>query len=116
MAAVAAAFWVSGGHAWVHRAAPQPAAALTISGVSSRIRNAGEKAFLHVDGHAANDGEGAAALPPLEIRVAANDGRVTRYKLGTFERQMEPGERFAFSSRLDVPKSGVKTVLVTFGE
>jgi len=116
MAAVAAAFWVSGGHALVHHASPQPAAALTISGVSSRIQNAGEKTFLHVDGHAANDGEGAAALPPLEIRVASNDGRVARYKLGTFKHQMEPGERFAFSSRLDVPKSGVKTVSVTFGE
>ncbi|NGO53514.1 hypothetical protein [Allomesorhizobium camelthorni] len=116
MAAVAAAFWVSGGHALIHHALPQPAAALTISGISSRIQTAGAKSFLHVDGHAANDGEAAAALPPLEIRVAANDGRVTRYKLGAYARQMEPGERFAFSSRLDVPKSGVKTVSVTFGE
>ena len=116
MAAIAAAFWVSGGHALVHHTSPQPAAALTISGVSSRIQAAGEKSFLHVDGHAANDGEGAVALPSLEIRVASNDGRVTRYKLGTYARQMEPGERFAFSSRLDVPKSGVKTVSVTFGE
>jgi hypothetical protein len=119
MAAVAAAFWVSGGHALVHHASPQPTparTALTISDVSSRIQTAGAKTFLHVDGHAANDGEGVAALPPLEIRVASNNGRVTRYKLGTYARQMEPGERFAFSSRLDVPKSGVKTVLVTFGE
>ncbi|EHK58026.1 hypothetical protein [Allomesorhizobium alhagi] len=116
MAAVAAAFWVSGGHALIHHAAPKPAAALTISGVSSRIKTAGEKRFLHVDGHAANDGEGTAALPPLEIRIASNDGRVTSYKLGTYARQMRPGERFAFSSRLDVPKSGVKTVSVTFGE
>jgi len=116
MAAVAAAFWVSGGHALVRHASPQPAAALTISGVSSRIQNAGAKSFLHVDGHATNDGEGAAALPRLEIRVASNDGRVTRYKLGTYARQMEPGEGFAFSSRLDMPKSGVKTVSVTFGE
>jgi hypothetical protein len=116
MAAVAAAFWVSGGHALIRDASPQPAAALTISGVSSRIQTAGEMSFLHVDGHAANDGNGAAALPPLEIRVASNDGQVTRYKLGTYARQIEPGERFAFSSRLDVPKSGVKTVSVTFGE
>lgn len=118
MAAVAAAFWVSGGHALVRQVSPvgSPSAALTISDVSSRIQTAGSKSFLHVDGHAANDGEEAAALPPLEIRVASNDGRVTRYKLGTYARQMEPGERFAFSSRLDVPKSGVKTVSVTFGE
>jgi hypothetical protein len=119
MAAAAAAFWLSGGHALIRPAllSPEPGrTTLTISGVSSRIQNAGAKSFLHVDGHAANDGEGAAALPPLEIRVASNDGRVTRYKLGTYARQIEPGERFAFSSRLDVPKSGVKTVSVTFGE
>jgi hypothetical protein len=29
---------------------------------------------------------------------------------------MAPGETFAFSSRLDVPKNGVKTVSVTFAE
>jgi hypothetical protein len=116
MAAVAAAFWISGGHALVRPAAPQPAAALTISGVSSRIETAGRNSFLHIDGHAANDGTAAADLPPLEIRVASNDGRVTRYNLGTSGRAMKPGDKFAFSSRLDVPKSGVKTVSVTFGE
>lgn len=119
MAAVAAAFWVSGGHALIRPALllAQPAGtALTISDVSSRIQTVGARSFLHVDGHAANDGEGSAALPPLEIRVASNDGSVTRYKLGTSARRMKPGERFTFSSRLDVPKSGVKTVSVTFGE
>jgi hypothetical protein len=116
MAAVAAAFWISGGHALVRPAAPQPAAALTISGVSSRIETAGRNSFLHIDGHAANDRTAAADLPPLEIRVASNDGRVTRYNLGTSGRAMKPGDKFAFSSRLDVPKSGVKTVWVTFGE
>jgi hypothetical protein len=29
---------------------------------------------------------------------------------------MASGETFAFSSRLDVPKNGVKTVSVTFGD
>jgi hypothetical protein len=89
---------------------------LTISDVSSRIQTVGARSFLHVDGYAANDGEGSAALPPLEIRVASNDGSVTRYKLGTSARRMKAGERFTFSSRLDVPKSGVKTVSVKFGE
>ena len=116
MAAVAAAFWVSGGHALMRHISPPPAAALSISGVSSRIEMAGSRTFLHVDGHAANDGTAEAALPPLEIRVASNDGRVTRYKLGTSGRAMKPGDKFAFSSRLDVPKYGVKTVSVTFGE
>ena len=55
-------------------------------------------------------------LPALEIRVTGNDGRITRYRLGTAARPLAPGETFAFSSRLDVPKNGVKTVSVTFAE
>ena len=39
-----------------------------------------------------------------------------RYRLGTSGRPLAPGEAFAFSSRLDVPKNGVKSVSVTFGE
>ena len=59
---------------------------------------------------------GRRPLPPLEIRVTGNDGRTTRYTLGTSGRPLAPGERFAFSSRLEVPKNGVKTVSVTFAE
>ena len=55
-------------------------------------------------------------LPSLGIAVTGNDGRITRYRLGTSGRPIAPGETFAFSSRLDVPKNGVKTVSVTFGE
>jgi hypothetical protein len=71
---------------------------------------------LFVDGEAANDGAAAQQLPPLEIVVTGNDGRITRYRLGTSGRPLAPGETFAFSSRLDVPKNGVKTVSVSFGE
>ena len=72
--------------------------------------------MLFVDGEAANDGPAAELLPPLEIVVAASDGSTTRYRLGTNGRRLAPGETFAFSSRLDAPKSGVKTVSVMFGE
>jgi hypothetical protein len=72
--------------------------------------------LLFIDGEASNDGNGASALPPLEIRVTGNDGRITRYTLGTAGRPLAPGERFAFSSRLDVPKNGVRTVSVAFAE
>ena len=46
--------------------------------------------------------------------VTGNDRRITRYTLGTSNRSLAPGERFGFSSRLDVPRNGVKTVSVTF--
>ncbi|MCA0011219.1 hypothetical protein LB561_07875 [Mesorhizobium sp. B292B1B] len=112
-----AAFWVSGGHALVRQApllAGGPASALSISGVTSRVDASG--AVLFVDGEAANDGANPATLPPLEIRVTGNDGRTTRYTLGTSSRSLAPSERFGFASRLDVPRNGVRTVSVTFAE
>ena len=117
---VAASFWVSGGHAFIRGlpilAAPQPAPMLVISGVTSRVDVSGPRPLLFVDGEAVNGGNVAGQLPELEIRVTGNDGRTTRYNLGTFGRSMSPGERFAFSSRLDVPKNGVRTVSVAFAE
>ncbi len=115
----AAAFWVSGGHALV-RALPliaqgEPPRALRLSGVTSRVEGSSARPLLFVDGEAANDGDAAQALPPLDILVTGHDGRVTRYRLGTNGRPLAPGQIFAFSSRLDAPKSGVRTVSVAFG-
>ncbi|RWA71661.1 hypothetical protein [Mesorhizobium sp.] len=112
------AFWVSGGHALVRQspfwAASEPASALSISGVTSRIDASGLKPVLFVDGEAANDGATSEPLPPLEIRVTDKASNVIRYRLGTSDRSLAPGERFGFSSRLDVPRNGVKTVSVIF--
>lgn len=112
------AFWVSGGHVLFHENAffgpDRATSALSISGVSSRVDSSGHRPVLLVDGEAGNDGMEAAELPPLEIRVTGNDGRITRYGLGTSGRTLPPGERFAFSSRLDVPRNGVTAVSVTF--
>jgi len=111
-------FWVSGGHALVRQgpfwATPAPTSALTISGVTSRIDGSGLKPVLFVDGEAANDGSRSEELPPLEIRVTDNSANIIRYRLGTSNRSLAPGERFGFSSRLDVPKDGVRTVSVIF--
>ncbi len=112
------AFWVSGGHVLFHENAffgpDRATTALSISSVSSRVDSSGHRPVLLVDGEAGNDGMEAAELPPLEIRVTGNDGRITRYGLGTSGRTLPPGERFAFSSRLDVPRNGVTAVSVTF--
>ncbi|KAA3451139.1 hypothetical protein C7I87_08630 [Mesorhizobium sp. SARCC-RB16n] len=117
--AALAAFWVSGGHALVRQApflSGAQASALTISGITSRVDASGANPVLFVDGEAANDGARPATMPPLEIRVTGNDGRTIRYTLGTSGRSLASGERFGFASRLDVPKNGVRTVLVTFAE
>ncbi|TIQ22693.1 MAG: hypothetical protein E5X51_05685 [Mesorhizobium sp.] len=119
LSAAFAAFWISGGHALVRQAplllaAQKTGAALTISGVTSRIDASGPKPVLFVGGEAANDGASPSPLPPLEIRVTGNDRRTTRYTLETFNRSLAPGERFGFSSRLDMPRNGVRTVSVTF--
>ena len=117
---VVAAFWASGGHALVRQApfvsASKPTAALRISEVDSRVDATGAKPVLFVDGQAMNDGTADAQMPALEIVVTDNSGQITRYRLGTSGRTLPPGERFAFSSRLDVPKNGVKTVSVGFAE
>ena len=116
----AAAFWVSGGHSLVRNAPffaqPSQERALRISGVTSRVDVSGLRPILFVDGEAANDGKVGEVLPPFDILVTGKDGLVTRYRLGTSGHSLPPGETFAFSSRLDVPKNGVKTVSVTFGE
>ncbi|BCM21912.1 hypothetical protein MJ8_57230 [Mesorhizobium sp. J8] len=113
-----ASFWVSGGHALVRQSpfwtTAAPTSALTISGVTSRIDASGLKPVLFVDGEAANDGMRSETLPPLEIRVTDNNANITRYRLGTSNRSLAPGERFGFSSRLDVPKDGIRTVSVVF--
>lgn len=110
-------FWVSGGYALVlPQGGLSAGPAFTLSDISSRVDASGPRPVLFVDGQAGNDGAVGAAMPGLEIRVASLDGAITRYKLGTSSRRLGPGERFAFSSRLDVPRNGVKSVSVTFAE
>lgn len=119
MAVVLAAFWVAGGHALL-RDMPsvlgpaEAGTAFSVTGVTSRVDSSGLKPVLFVDGEASNDGAGPGPLPPLAIHVTGNDGRVTLYRLGTSGRTLSPGERFAFSSRLEVPRNGVTAVSVGF--
>ena len=114
---VACAFWLSGGHALVLGGSEQafgPANSLRIVDVTSSVMDSGSRPFLSVDGAAVNEGAMAVTLPGIEIKVTGNTGRTTRYNLGTSERPLGPGQRFAFSSRLEVPMDGVKSVAVGF--
>jgi len=115
---VAAAFWTAGGHASLSGASgwQRQNALLALTDVTSRLDRTGAKPILLIDGRAGNKGEEATLMPPIEIRVAQQDGKVLRYNLGTSGRKLRGGEDFAFSARLDVPTNGVKTVSVTFAE
>lgn len=117
---VALAFWVSGGHALLmDQDAPSHTAskkALQIASVESRVEALQGRKILFVDGHALNHATMALTLPAIEIAVTGNDGRVIRYLLGDRESQLEPGSRHEFSSRLQAPDAGVKTVSVAFAE
>lgn len=114
---VTATFWVAGGHALFRDMRlfnPPEVETLRIVNLSSRVAESGDKAALMVDGEVLNEGDAAESLPPIEIAVTGNDGLTTRYRLGTSGRPLPPGETFGFSSRLDAPKNGMKTVSVAF--
>ncbi|QPC88477.1 hypothetical protein GA830_02180 [Mesorhizobium sp. NBSH29] len=109
-------FWFSGGHALVGDRLVRPPSAgpsLRIASVVSGVDQSG--AMLTVDGEAINDGASAQTMLPLNIAVTGADGSATRYNLGTSGQEIAPGGRFAFASRVPMPKHGVKSVSVTFG-
>jgi hypothetical protein len=117
-ALVAASFWVSGGHALlppVHLPAFMTSTpTLKIASVHTHVEKIDGHAILFVDGSAANETGRAIEVPPLAISVEGDNGKTTRFFLGTRDREVAAGETFAFSSRLEVPKDGVKSVSVSF--
>ncbi len=118
----AGAFWVSGGHALVRQAPFATEAELAqpivnplhIVDVTSRVEEHGGRPILFVEGKAVNEDRTARTLPRLEIDVTANNGAMMRYNLGTSAEPLAPGAAFGFSSRLEAPKEGVRSVSVTF--
>lgn len=116
-----AAFWVSGGHTLmpvVSAMNGEQASGefLRITGVDSRVETRNGKSVLFVDGEIFNPGMRQAVLPDVSINVLDHRGRTTRYYLGTNHRRIDAGDRFDFSSRVHVPKDGVKSVSVTLQE
>ena len=115
---IATAFWFSGGHSLMPDGliAQKPIAPkMRIASVVSRVDATGPQTMLAVDGEAINDGRNSQQMPPLDIAVTAIDGEATLYNLGTSGTHVEPGGKFTFASRLPMPRSGVKSVSVTFG-
>jgi hypothetical protein len=117
-ALVAASFWVSGGHALLPAmhlpAFMNSAPTLKIVSVHTRIEKIDGHAILFVDGSAANETGRTINVPPLTISIEGENGKTTRFFLGTRDRQAAAGETFAFSSRLEIPKHGVRSVSVSF--
>lgn len=120
LVAILLAFWISGGHALIGRGGPAtatgPKTPLRIVDVTSRVETRDGRGVLFVDGRAENHGADTLPLPPVEIAVTANDGAVTRYRLPAGNTELKPGDRYSFSSRLEAPGAGVKTVSVAFQE
>ncbi|MCO5145550.1 MAG: hypothetical protein M9895_05145 [Aquamicrobium sp.] len=118
--AVALAFWISGGHALIGSGGPAEIAPaktpLHIADVKSRVETREGRGVLFVDGRAENRGATPLPLPPIEIAVTANDGGVMRYRLSGRDTELKPGDRYSFSSRLEAPTAGVRTVSVAFQE
>lgn len=116
--AIGAAFWVSGGHALM----PAPsgmenvAPRLIIADVRSRAEKVDGQVALLVDGVVRNDGGASAPVPALIVTVLSTEGGTASYRLGTLRTPLAAGSKYGFSSRLDMPKDGVKTVTVTFDE
>jgi hypothetical protein len=115
---VAAVFWVSGGHSLFEKASAAPYAAakqpLSIEKVFSRVEPRGERDVLFVEGEARNWSGGTLAVPPIAIAITDGAGATSRHFLGTNGALLAPGERIGFSSRVEAPSNGVKTVTVTF--
>lgn len=115
LAAAIAAFWMSGGHT-LSRHLPVvrgEAETIRIAGLTSRIADTATGPRLFIDGEVRNTASDGIVSPDLMIDVTARDGLVTRYRMATGAGRMASGEARRFSSRLDAPESGVRTVTVT---
>ncbi|MCR5856911.1 hypothetical protein [Mesorhizobium sp. J428] len=84
-----------------------------IAGLTSRVADTATGPRLFIDGEVRNTAVDGVVSPDLMINVTAQDGLVTRYRLTTGAGRMASGESRRFSSRLDAPEAGVRSVTVT---
>lgn len=114
------AFWLSGGHAMFDTAtllaAQKADARFRIGNVTQRTQLVDGATALLVAGDVTNEGGTPDDLPRIAISVTGQDGATATYRLGTSGQSLAPDAKYSFSSRLDMPKDGVKTVSVTFDQ
>lgn len=118
---VAAAFWFSGGYSLLPPAAGQEARApaarpLSVENVKSRVEHRNGRDVLFVEGETRNRGRDTMPVPAIAIAVTDGAGETTRYLLAAGSDLLRPGERLSFTSRVEAPGGGVRSVAVTFRE
>ncbi|NMG38061.1 hypothetical protein GRZ55_02255 [Chelativorans sp. ZYF759] len=117
---VAVAFWISGGHTLIDRVGPivtgTPKQPLIIEKATHRVEARGARAVLIVEGATTNRGVERRSVPPIAIAITDSGGLTSRHFLGTNGTLLAPGQSIAFSSRVEAPSNGVKSVTVTFRE
>lgn len=122
LAIVAGVFWISGGHSLVTAgprsafpaaSASKPGLPLEIREVKSGYERSGNRDILLVKGKVVNTGRTTQPLPDLVIRVTAVDRTSTRYRIVANDGELVAGGGFIFTSRLDVPETGMENIEVT---
>lgn len=112
----AIAFWVSGGHTLARLSAVLPGAdaePFRVASLASRVETADGRSMLIVDGTVAIASGARSVAPQLTIKVTAADGGVARYRLWTGRETIAGSATWRFSSRLEAPRSGVRSVSAT---
>jgi hypothetical protein len=109
------AFWISGGYVLFPgfgNGATQKTAAIRLDKITTSTVTLNEHPLVLVSGNVINSGGERADSPPVKIKVKTKTGDVFSYQLGSKGWPLDPGQSMPFSSRLDVPASGVESVEV----
>lgn len=118
MLAAAAAFWMAGGHT-LSRYMPFSATdggTVRVASLVSRIAETAAGPRLFIDGAVENTASASTPAPDLSIQVTGRDGAVTRYRISTVGQTIASGAAWKFSSRIDAPHAGVRSVSVIIAE
>lgn len=113
-----AAFWMSGGHT-LSRHLPftgNDGGTVRVASLASRVADTAAGPRLFIDGAVENTASAATPAPELTIQVTGRDGAVTRYRIATVGQTIASGAEWKFSSRIDAPHAGVRSVSVTIAE
>lgn len=113
-----AAFWMSGGHT-LSRHLPLPGnqgGTVRVASLASRVAETAAGPRLFIDGAVENTASASTPAPDLSIQVTGRDGAVTRYRISTVGQTIASGAEWKFSSRIDAPHAGVRSVSVTIAE
>jgi hypothetical protein len=116
--AAVAAFWMAGGHT-LSRYLPFSGAdggTVRVASLASRVAETAAGPRLFIDGAVENTALTSTPAPDLSIQVTGRDGAVTRYRIAATGQTIASGAAWKFSSRIDAPHAGVRSVSVIIAE